>query len=129
MLYLPKGFNKDLTYYISGPMNGYPLNNIPAFEKAEELAIEAGVKVLSPHTVEHIENARWTDFLSRDIIEMLQACQGIILLHGWPQSKGAALELSTALALRWPVYYLDTPYAVIHDMNNQSIIAKEKQDG
>jgi hypothetical protein len=46
---------------------------------------------------------------------MVEHCSGIILLRGWPQSRGARLELSTAVALDWPVYYYDQ--GVLHCMN------------
>lgn len=105
-------------YYISGPMAGYPENNFPAFEAAQAWCVEAGLTVLSPHTIAHPEGSEWADFLRRDIEQMLAHCNALILLRGWPQSKGARLELATALALDWPVLYFTGDRLI--DMNRRS---------
>lgn len=103
------------TYYISGPMAGYPEHNFPAFQHAKENLTTQGFKVSSPHDVDHGDTTEWSDFLRRDIGIMVEQCSGIILLSGWPQSRGARLELATALALEWPVLYFDG--TTVHFMN------------
>jgi len=99
----------DLTYYLSGPMAGYADHNFPAFEAAMTELRDAGLSILSPHKVEHPNLSgkpeEWAEYLRNDLKEMLSFCQGIILLRGWPQSRGARLELSIAQALDWPTYY------------------------
>lgn len=93
--------------YLSGPMAGYADNNFPAFQSAFNTLTEQGHVILSPHHIAHPEGSQWVDFLRRDLSVMLEQCHGIVLLKGWPQSKGARLELTTALALDWPVYYFE----------------------
>lgn len=105
-------------YYISGPMSGYPEYNFSAFEQAAEWCREQGLVVLSAHEINHEEESEWVDFLRRDMEVMLQHCSGVILLRGWPQSKGARLELATAVALDWPVLYFDG--MKLHDMNREA---------
>lgn len=100
------------TFYLSGPMAGYPEHNFPAFQQAQEWLTELGWFVFSPHTIDHGNTTEWADFLRRDLAIMVEHCQGIVLLPGWPQSRGACLELSTALALDWPVYYFTGDHLV-----------------
>lgn len=95
------------TYYISGPMAGYDEHNFPAFQAAKDALVQQGYDVLSPHDVDHGDTTEWADFLRRDIGLMVANCGGIVLLRGWPQSRGARLELTTALALDWPILYFD----------------------
>jgi hypothetical protein len=104
--------DKSLTYYLSGPMSGYPEFNFPAFAAAAEWCSRHGVMVVNPALVVHHEpnglgSAAFGDYLADDLAEALAlGCRGIILLPGWPQSKGARVELGLALALSWPAYYL-----------------------
>jgi hypothetical protein len=101
-------------------MAGYPENNFPAFQSAFDLCQDYSIKVLSPHMIKHVgDNLQWSDYLRGDLIEMLDKCSGLILINGWPQSKGARLELSTAVGLDWPVYYLDITTATITNMNSK----------
>lgn len=108
-----------VTYYLSGPMAGYPELNFPAFASAQwALTQKLKLKVLSPHSIKHPpEVTEWAEFLARDLTFMLTHCRGLILLPGWPQSKGARLELSTGFALDWPVMFFDPMSETLHDMN------------
>lgn len=116
------GMNFDLHYYISGPMNGYPENNFPAFQKALDLCLNSGIMAISPHEIKHEgTDLQWQDYLRGDLVQMLLQCQGIILIPGWVQSKGARLELSVALALDWPAYYLNPESGIIVNMNKKEL--------
>lgn len=99
----------DITYYLSGPMAGYKDHNFPAFEIATGQLRDAGLKILSPHEVEHPglsgKEEEWKEYLANDLKAMVADTQSIILLRGWPQSRGAGLELTTSLSLLRPVYY------------------------
>lgn len=104
----------DLTFYIAGPMSGYPDFNYPAFQQAKEWLEAGSIKVVSPHDVQHNEtpdsfgSLAFGDYLADDLaVGLTKKCRGIILLQGWPQSRGARVELSLALMLDWPVYFLD----------------------
>ena len=95
-----------MTYYVSGPMTGYPANNTAAFDRACALLRDRGYQVVSPHEkVSEALGLTWEEYLREDIRHLLD-CYGVVMLPGWPESKGARLELSIALALGMPVYYL-----------------------
>lgn len=121
------GFDFTKRYYLSGPMAGYPEHNFPAFDRALTLLEDAGILMLSPHKVEHPgltgKTEEWAEYLRNDLVEMLKNCDGIILLPGWAQSKGAALELHLALALGWPVWFFDENNLTLTNMNRREIAA------
>jgi hypothetical protein len=97
--------------YVSGPMTGIKDFNYPAFTLACRVLRECGHDVVSPHEVAHLDNGvagslSWKDYLKGDLAVLLP-CAGIVLLPGWSASRGAKLELATALALEMHVYYLE----------------------
>lgn len=105
--------DRSLSYYLSGPMKGYPDHNWPAFTEACEILRRTGLTIVSPHEVNPAANVEAKlnpekyplDYLRNDIIEMLNRCQSMILMKGWPKSRGVRLELDIALSLEWPIYY------------------------
>lgn len=103
----PASIDFTVTYYISGPMAGYIDNNFPAFEEAATGLRNSGFSIISPHEIKHnmTDDYSWADFIKNDVRVMLKECNGIILLKGWPQSKGSRVELELALSLQWPVYF------------------------
>lgn len=103
-------------YYISGPMSGYPQFNVPHFRRAAQVARRAAIQVVSPVELDgavvesaclespdgvlvdgKICGATWGDLLSRDVKVIADEAQGILLLEGWWRSRGARLEVFTAL--------------------------------
>ena len=111
-----KTFAFDRTYYLSGPMAGYPELNFPAFDEAAEDLRAAGIEIISPaELVLDKDDPCNEDYLANDFSVMAAQCQGIILLKGWPSSTGARAELEIALTLKWPVYYYEN--FVLIDMN------------
>lgn len=104
-LYLPETFMFGLMYYISGPMSNMPDHNFPYFHLVADVCRKTGLTVTSPAEVPINHPAPWADCLKADIVEMMK-CDGIILLKGWPQSRGARMELEIALSLEFPTYYL-----------------------
>lgn len=119
-------------YYLSGPMSGLPDCNYPTFAKAAAELRAQGYDVLSAHEIEHFGETTpgagllpWTRYLRDDMRELLQ-CDAIILLEGWPQSKGARLELTTALALEMPVFFWDAHRKELLCMNLQPPAAEVK---
>lgn len=117
---IPRGFDFGRTYYIAGPMSGYPEFNYPAFGNAKaELEAEA-IKVVSPHTIpwpdQPIEGEELWQVMMREALQLLLGCNGMILLKGWAGSKGALLEHQIAASLKMPLYFLDNKYLVsMHD--------------
>jgi Domain of unknown function (DUF4406) len=117
-----KGFDFSKTYYLSGPMAGYEELNFPAFDEAAEDLRAAGISIISPAEIA-IDKVDPTDedYLANDFAVMASQCEGIILLQGWPASKGARAELEIALTLKWPVYYYEN-YVLI-DMNGEKNVS------
>ena len=105
-----KGFDRSRTWYLSGPMTGYEKFNFPAFERAA-YALRQVTTVVSAHEVNHGEHTGTgtlphAEYLRGDLAELLE-CDGIIMLKGWPKSKGARLELEVAISLDFPVWFYD----------------------
>jgi hypothetical protein len=111
-----------VTYlYIAGPMRGKELFNFPAFDQAEKELTSAGFKCFSPArrdreagfypeslsewTVEAMEASGYTlrEALYHDTAWITQQADGIALLPGWKDSKGAQAEVALARALGLPV--------------------------
>lgn len=90
--------------YISGPMTGLPELNFPAFQAAASLLRAAGLDVLNPAELDHHPESTWASCLRRDIAALM-ACDSILMLDGWMQSKGARLERHIAVQLGMQVHY------------------------
>lgn len=88
--------------YVSGPMSGCKDYNFPAFDLAEASLLEAGFEVENPATKGVIDGWDWHDYLRYDIKQMMD-CQGLALLPGWNNSRGARVEVDLARALDMPV--------------------------
>jgi hypothetical protein len=101
---------EEFKWYLGGPMSGYPSFNFPAFDQAcRVLREKLELTVISAHEVDHGEHtgtgtAPYEDYLRGDLMEMLK-CDGLILLQGWPESKGARFEFDIAVDLRYPVMF------------------------
>lgn len=117
--------------YVAGPMTGYPQFNIPAFVRMAERLRRDGVEVVSP--VERDSNAvreaalaspdgklgpgdsiageTWGQILARDVTIIADEVDGVVVLPNWEKSKGARLEVFTALLCKKPIY-LDAHWGV-----------------
>ncbi len=85
--------------YIAGPMTGLPEYNYPAFYAAEEALTAAGHTVLNPARNGTIVGSNaWQQYMRLSIAQVLQA-EGVALLPGWLDSRGARLERRIAKAL------------------------------
>lgn len=107
--------NKGVTYYLAGPMTGYPQFNFPAFYHAARTLRERGYTIVTPTELDSNEVViaalqskngeirdlprveTWGDMLSRDVKIIADECGGVILLSGWEKSKGAKLEAFVGL--------------------------------
>ena len=91
------------TLYLAGPMTGHPDYNRPAFHRAAAELRAAGYHIISPaETPQPAANPTWADWTRASIKRMLNA-DGIALLPGWQESKGASLEVHIADELEIPV--------------------------
>lgn len=103
------------TIYLSGPMTGLPDFNFPAFEEATAQLRALRIVVLSPH--EHDLDGGFdpasdgNDFdlraaLEWDIEAVLRS-DAVVVLPGWEDSPGCAVEVSVAAAMDIPVVPID----------------------
>ncbi len=116
--------NTELTYYLSGPITGIDNNNKEAFtEAAYRLRNVFNLKIVNPIEFGETPGKTWKEYLTEDFLVMARDCQGIILLNGWPQSRGARAELQFALSLEWPVFFYDeTVINSVRDVNNWNLM-------
>ncbi len=94
-------------YYLSGPMTGYPKYNYPAFEEAAAILRNTGLTILSPHENPWPDKLKMSqDELWRHMMKLahdqMNQCDDIILLKGWPNSRGARIELDYMLTRTEP---------------------------
>ena len=92
--------------YVSGPMSGLPLNNVPAFNVAAKKLRAKGYRVVNPAELDRGEPCRtWEDCLRRDL-RWLTTCGAIATLPNWKRSKGAALEVHVGKELSFTIHPL-----------------------
>lgn len=108
--------------YLAGPMTGVPYFNFPAFRLAAELLRRQGHTVFNPAdngadvSVHNPEGSvalaiREHGFDPRDALAtglsyICRHADGIAMLPGWENSKGARAEHATAVALGLIIMYL-----------------------
>lgn len=113
-------------YYLAGPMTGIPQHNIPAFDAAaKELRARGNMLITSPAELDLAEvrewamkdpagNAEfirektgdtWGDFLGRDVKVVADVVDGVIVLPGWAESRGAQLEVFVAQLCGKPILH------------------------
>jgi hypothetical protein len=89
--------------YIAGPMSGYAELNFPAFH-AEAARLRAlGYEIVNPAEIDIGPDPDWLSCMRADIRELV-TCDGIALLPGWDQSRGATVEHTLARGLGLRVY-------------------------
>lgn len=94
--------------YISGPMTGLPELNYPAFNAAAELLRADGFEVENPAENPEPECGSWAGYMRLALVQ-ISRCEGLLLLPGWLDSKGARLELHIAQQLGLQVaHHTDT---------------------
>lgn len=114
--------------YVAGPMSGIPHFNIPLFDQVATTLRLMGHEVINPAeedpppvraaalASEHGDPADLLptgsthgDLLARDVKLIADGIDGVVLLSGWDNSKGARLEVFTALTYDKPLYRLTAP--------------------
>jgi hypothetical protein len=114
--------------YLAGPMRGIPEFNFPAFHAAAKMLRDMGHEVFSPAENDINQNGG-KDFskdyptgseaeatknlgfslrkaLGEDLAWICAEAEGVALLPGWSNSKGALAEKATAEALGIKVLYI-----------------------
>jgi hypothetical protein len=88
-------------------MSGYPEYNYPAFHAAEAELRACGYETLNPASNPKPEPETWEGYMRLAIAQVVQA-DGLALLPGWMQSKGARVEQDLAVGvLRMPAMPTD----------------------
>lgn len=78
--------------YIAGPMSGLPDFNYPAFFAAEKELRALGHEPINPARSEGRDGCKtWVDYMRAAIRDVADA-DGLAMLDGWHNSRGAALE-------------------------------------
>jgi len=92
---------KPIRVYVAGPMTGKPDLNFPAFHGAAASLRASGYEVINPAEINPDPTAKWEDCMRQDIAQLV-TCDGIALLPGWQNSRGAKLEqhIATQLGMR-----------------------------
>jgi hypothetical protein len=108
--------------YIAGPMTGKPQFNFPAFNRCADHLEKWGYTPLNPAEIDSEEIRRacyssrngaladlpegesWGKLLSRDVRLIIDEADAVVLLADWDKSRGARLEVFTALTAGKPVY-------------------------
>lgn len=81
--------------YLAGRMSGLLENNYPAFHAAAAELRAAGYEVLNPAETDLPPDTPWLAFMAAGVTQ-LATCDGIALLPGWQDSKGARIEYHLA---------------------------------
>lgn len=100
--------------YISGPVTGVENDNIPAFTAAAHRILDSGFGNTAriPHMFVD-EDDDWPTAMRKSIHELTSGVyDGLALLPGWEQSKGACLEKQVAEACGIPCKTVDEWIAV-----------------
>ena len=102
--------------YIAGPMRGYPQDNFPAFDEAEQYLINKGWDVVSPAALDKLSGydpsvrgmvpVDFSEAIARDVTA-IRSCEYMALLPGWRESRGVSVELALAQALDLTIYEYD----------------------
>jgi nucleoside 2-deoxyribosyltransferase len=101
--------------YLAGPMRGYARFNFPAFDTAAVHLRSLGFRVMSPADIDRaydfdpdrdpVTPELVRECVRRDVAAICSA-DAVVMLPGWPASKGATAERAVAEWLGVPVFDL-----------------------
>lgn len=81
--------------YVSGPITGVE-GYMERFNEAEEALLAAGHTPMNPVEIVNLpEDSEWSDYMKVDL-KVLELCDAIYMLKGWPESRGAMIEFEYA---------------------------------
>ena len=91
--------------YIAGPMTGRPQFNYPAFHQAAALLRAAGHIVINPAENSAPVCGSWLGYMRMSVAQVASV-DCLVMLPGWPFSKGARIEFILAKLLGLVTYPL-----------------------
>ena len=96
--------------YISGPITGHLDTYEETFAAAADTIRKGGHEPVSSTGIKGSPDWSWWQWMDA-CIPLLKTCQGIYMLPGWRESRGATVEWHTAqaLGLRLFGYELEHP--------------------
>lgn len=92
-------------------MTDIPESNFPFFSEVAKVLRHDGYDILSPHEILHGGDKHFnpdyshSDYIRADMQLGLMQCDALVLLPGWPKSKGAVAELHAAAHMGYEIYY------------------------
>jgi hypothetical protein len=89
--------------YVAGPVTGLPDHGRWIFAHVTLVLRQAGYTVISPIELGKIENGTFEQYLDRDLREGVAKSTALVLLPGWPFSRGAMSELNMSVVMGHPV--------------------------
>ncbi len=92
--------------YISGPISGMPNGNKNAFAHAAIDLQSIGHVPVNPRENGLPDEAPWEAHMKMDV-KLLVDCDGIAMLPGWEESRGATLEHNLARDLKIEIRTLE----------------------
>jgi nucleoside 2-deoxyribosyltransferase len=112
-------------FYLSGPMTGYDGYNYQYFGEVKEFLELCGLTIESPHENpwpeghDSMDVGQLWQYMMELCFKQMDKCEGIILLRGWAESRGAWLELDRMRKAGKPVYYFDDDTQHVICMNRR----------
>jgi len=99
--------------YLSGKITGREIGEAKHHFLTHQLLLGLkGFEVINPFDLHKDYNKDWSDFMRVDI-QALCECDGIVMLQGWTDSKGAKLEHYIASELGLEIYVEDGQMNII----------------
>jgi hypothetical protein len=89
--------------YLAGPVTGVPDHGKARFADVAACLRADGYEVISPIELGRIVDGSYEDYLLRDIKYGVVPATAVVLLPGWPHSRGAMGELNTAVTMGYPI--------------------------
>ena len=98
--------------YLSGPMRGIPDFNFPKFDRVAAKLREFGFTVFSPADNDRNMTLAGIEITARECFEqdtrwICRYAEGMVMMDGWRDSRGARVEKALAEALDLPLFYWD----------------------
>lgn len=90
--------------YIAGPMTGYENYNFDEFNETSKRLAEQGHEVYNPATSFGGRQDLPYDVYLRHAVIMVSMVEGLVVLPGFSDSKGALTEIHIALSCDIPIY-------------------------